>query len=261
MSDSLLIERTDALITITLNRPDRLNAFRRSEYLRLQELLGTINGDPSVRAAVITGAGRGFCAGEDLKELAAAGADPNAALTTENVAILQDITRRMLRSHCIFIAAVNGVAAGFGAELAVACDIRIGCAATRFVFPEVRRGLFITNGVSHLLPQIVGATWANMLLLTGREIDARTSERIGLITEIVTGDSLLLSAQLLAESIAANAPTAVRLTKRILRDEDEAALERALATEVAYTTECLNSGEQIEGARAFVEKRAPQFDA
>ena len=264
MSDAFLLHREGGVLTITFNRPERLNAFRRREYGRLHELLGEIERDDMVRVVVFTGAGRGFCAGEDLKELQAQGGEETAAAGVRAGAeVLQDITRRMVQSERVFVAAVNGVAAGFGAELSIACDLRLAGPGARFLFPEVRRGLFITNGVSLLLPRIVGTTWASTLLLTGEAIDALQAERIGLVTEVVEGggEGLVARAQACATAIAANAPTAVRLTKRILRAALDGSLETILSTELDYLERCLSSGEHLEGARAFVEKRAPRFNA
>ncbi|MBL8959749.1 MAG: enoyl-CoA hydratase/isomerase family protein [Gemmatimonadetes bacterium] len=254
---AFLIDRSGPVLTVTFNRAERLNAFRRVEYHELHRLLGEVAADRSVRAVVLTGAGRGFCAGEDLKEL-----DDGEETATEemraNVEVLQDITRRIVDSPAVFIAAVNGVAAGFGAELAVACDLRVGGPEARFLFPEVRRGLFITNGVSLLLPRIVGATWAAQLLLSGQPIDAATAARIGLLTEVVPGGVAARAAELGA-ALAGNAPTAMRETKRILRSSDRELLERHLHDEVATIMRCLATGEHVEGARAFVEKRPPRW--
>lgn len=260
MTDAFLLDRDGAILTVTFNRPERLNAFRRTEYHALHELLRGVRSQPEVRVVLLTGSGRGFCAGEDLKEMDREAATEGTASLKANAEVLQDITRQMAEADQVFIAAVNGVAAGFGAELAIACDLRIGHATeTRFLFPEVRRGLFITNGVSLLLPRIVGATWANTLLLTGQPIDAATAQRIGLVSHLVPGDELVGVARDMARAIAANAPTAVALTKRILRDGMREALEAHLAKEVESLVACIESGEHIEGARAFVEKRAPRW--
>lgn len=258
MSEAFELRTSDGVLTVTFNRPERLNAFRRSEYYRLRDLLGEIEADASVRAVVLTGSGRAFCAGEDLKELDAHAAADDGSVTRENLLVLQDITRRIVRSDRVYIAAVNGVAAGFGAELACACDVRLAGEEGRFLFPEVKRGLFVTNGISHTLPRLVGDNWAATLLLTGDPIDAATALRIGLVSQVVSGDGLVNAAQAMAATIAANAPTAVRHTKRILRGDVDA-LERALVTEVDFVERVLASGEYLEGARAFVEKRAPDF--
>lgn len=258
MNDSFLLDRRDGVLTVTFNRPERLNAFRRAEYHRFRDLLGEIEADVAVSVVILTGSGRGFCAGEDLKELESAGDEVDAGVTRENVLVLQDITRRIVRSERVYLAAVNGVAAGFGAELACACDVRLAGEGARFLFPEVKRGLFITNGISWSLPRLVGDNWAASLLLTGDSIDAQVAKRIGLVTDVIAHDSLLPVAQAMGAGIAAAAPTAVRHTKRILR-RDADGLEQALATEVEYVDRVIASGEYREGARAFVEKRSPRY--
>ncbi len=257
-STPFLLARSGPALTITFNRPERLNAFRRVEYHALHALLTAVARDRSLRVVVLTGSGRGFCAGEDLKELDQE-ADTSAAAMRENIEVLQDITRRIVDSDAVFVAAVNGVAAGFGAELAVACDLRVGSAGARFLFPEVRRGLFVTNGVSFLLPRIVGHTWASHLLLGGHPIDAATALRLGLVTEVVPEEALGATVQGLVDALVANAPTAMAHTKRILRQPERAMLERHLEQEVVSIVECLSTGEHVEGARAFVEKRRPRW--
>ncbi len=257
MNEAFQLHATGGVLTVTFNRPERLNAFRRAEYHRFRDLLADIEDDPSVCAVVLTGSGRGFCAGEDLKELDASVAEA-PSVTRENALVLQDITRRIVRSRLVYIAAVNGVAAGFGAEVACACDVRLAGDGARFVFPEVKRGLFITNGISYTLPRLVGDNWAATLLLTGDPIDAATALRIGLVSQLLPGDGLLVAAQAMAATVAGNAPSAVQHTKQILRGDGDA-LERALAQEVEYLERVLATGEYLEGARAFVEKRPPRF--
>ncbi|MFN8575082.1 MAG: enoyl-CoA hydratase-related protein [Gemmatimonadaceae bacterium] len=256
MNDSFVVAQDGAVLTVRFNRPDRLNAFRRSEYTRFHDLLDEFERTPSVSAVVLTGTGRGFCAGEDLKELSESADADTPAL--DGAQVLQEITRRIVNSRHVYIAAVNGVAAGFGAELACACDLRVAAREARFLFPEVRRGLFVTNGISLILPRMVGDAWARRLLLTGEAIDADTALRIGMVTDVVEGSALVNAANEIAARIAGHAPTAVRLTKRILnaRRDD---LEQALSTELEYLDECVASGEHVEGARAFVERRAPEF--
>ena len=258
MSDAFQLEHGDGVLTVTFNRPECLNAFRRAEYHRFRDLLGEIEDDVAVSVVILTGSGRGFCAGEDLKELESTSDEVDAGVTRENVLVLQDITRRVVRSERVYLAAVNGVAAGFGAELACACDVRLAGEGARFLFPEVKRGLFITNGISWSLPRLVGDNWAASLLLTGDSIDAQVAKRIGLVTDVIAQDSLLPVAQAMGAGIAAAAPTAVRHTKRILRRDAEG-LEQALATEVEYIDRVIASGEYREGARAFVEKRPPRY--
>jgi len=258
--DDLVVERAGGVVTVTFDRPERLNAFRRATYERLHELLGELSADTAVRAVVLTGRGRAFCAGEDLRELdALAGSADFGAHVASGVQVLQGITRRMVESDAVFIAAVNGVAAGFGAELAIACDIRVAAHSARFLFPEVRRGLFITNGVSYLLPRLVGRGRAAELLLTGEPIGGEEAQRIGLATRCVADASCVEDALAVAKVVASNASLSVALTKRILRQTADGTIDEAMAREVEYAMACFRAGAHEEGARAFLEKRAASF--
>jgi enoyl-CoA hydratase/carnithine racemase len=174
------------------------------------------------------------------------------------VRVLQEITRRIVESDTIFVAAVNGVAAGFGAELAIACDVRVVARSARFLFPEVRRGLFITNGVSYLLPRLVGRGRAAELLLSGEPIGGEEAHRIGLANRCVDDASCVTDALALAHVVASNAPLSVALTKRILRETADGTLDDAMGREVEYAMACFRSGAHEEGARAFLEKRDPR---
>lgn len=258
--DPILCERDGAVATVTFNRAEKLNAFTHAMYHALQAQLEALESERVIRVVVITGRGRGFCAGEDLAELERLSeqgldrTDLSAALDR-----LQHITRVIATSSKVYIAAVNGVAAGFGAELAVACDIRYASASARMLFPEVRRGLFVTNGVTHLLPRIVGLGRALELLLTGTPIDAETAERLGIFNRLLADADLLGAAHTLAAAIAANEAMAVRLTKRALREGTHGNLEEALQRETAFALACADAGAHLEGARAFLEKRLPSF--
>lgn len=259
--DPILLERDGSVATVTFHRPECLNAFRRSMYQELHSLVGELERDETIRVVLLTGSGRAFCAGDDLKELEAQGSwaqDRDDIRTVLD--LVQDITRRIARGRNIYIAAVNGVAAGFGAELALSCDVRLGSENASFLFPEVRRGLFVTNGVTHLLPRIAGLGRAMELLLSGAPIEAEDAARIGLVGRVVPGEDLLRETMSLGRRIAQNAPQSVRLTKRALRLGVEGDLEGALRQEIDFALECFEGGAHVEGARAFVEKRDPEFE-
>lgn len=256
----ILCVRDGAVATVTFNRPKKLNAFTDAMYRALHELLRALETEQAIRVVVLTGTGRGFCAGEDLAELETLSeqglthGDFRTALDR-----LQDITRIIATSTRVYVAAVNGVAAGFGAELAIACDIRYAAASARLLFPEVQRGLFITNGVTHLLPRIAGLGVALELLLTGTPIDAQVAERLGIFNRVYADAELPGAAQALAAAIATNEALAVSLTKRSLRDGAQSDLESALQRETEFALACADAGAHREGARAFLEKRAPSF--
>ena len=261
MTDRLVFESTGPhTAVVRFNRPDRLNALDRAAVTELHALLGRLQDDPALRAVVITGTGRAFSAGADLKEMG----DPSRSTSTlrdtrEQLHLYQDVTRRMVNSPIVFIAALNGIAVGIGAELSLASDIRIGTDAAELMLSEVTRGLFETNGVLHNLPRVVGQGWAARWLLTGERVPAPALLQSGFLSEIVPAGDLLSRAQALADRIAANAPISVRLLKHLLRRTWEVDLEGMLQYEVDGMMACLASDDIDEGIRAFHEKRPPRW--
>ena len=260
-SDPLVVERPEPSIAVVrFNRPDRLNAMDHPTMEKLHRLIGALATDPNLRVAILTGTGRAFSAGADLKAMEVA---PPMAMTggeaRAQVELYQDITRRMVNSPVVFIAAVNGIAVGVGAELALASDIRIGCDASEVMFSEVRRGLFETNGVMHLLPRVVGHGRAAHWLLTGERIQAPALLQAGFLSELVAADRLAARALELARLVAGNAPISVGWVKRLLRRTWEVDLEAMLHHEVEGMVACLASEDIHEGLRAFLEKRPPHW--
>jgi enoyl-CoA hydratase/carnithine racemase len=242
------------------DRPECLNAFRPGTYHELLRVLDDAEHDESVRAVVLSGAGRAFCAGDDLRELSNRLENGTSLVEHVNwIESLQEVTRRIVGLPKPVIAAVNGPAVGFGAELAVACDIRIAAEDASFAFPEAKRSLFVTNGLLGLLPQLIGFGRAMELMLTGAAVDARAAERIGLVTHVVPNGYAREAAEALARAIAGNAPISVRLVKQLGRRAQEMDLESVLRLEVEGVSECLASSDLAEGTRAFVERRAPQW--
>jgi enoyl-CoA hydratase/carnithine racemase len=246
--------------SVRFNRPDRLNALDTASLEDFHRLLGEFLTDPDLRAVVLTGTGRAFSAGADLKAMQS---KPQAEMTVREargmLQLFQDITRRMVDSPVIFIAAINGIAVGIGAELSLASDIRIGTEASEMMLSEVKRGLFETNGVMHFLPRVVGHGRAAQWLLTGERVPAATLLEAGFITELVPADRLIARARELAETVAGNAPISIRLVKRLLRRTWEVDLEAMLQYEVDGMLACMASEDIEEGLRAFVEKRTPQW--
>ena len=258
-TDRILFESTGPHTgLIRLNRPDRLNAMDQAAMDDLHALVGRLSLEPELRAVVITGTGRAFSAGADLKEMEAQPQrDTLVRDAHRQLHRFQDLTRRMVESPVIFIAAINGIAVGVGAELSLASDIRIGTDATELMLSEVKRGLFETNGVMHYLPRIVGHGRATQWLLTGERVPAPTLLAAGLITELVPAGQLLDRARALATAVAANAPISVRLIKKLLRRTWEVDLEAMLQYEVDGMMACMASDDIDEGLRAFMEKRPP----
>ena len=208
----------DGVGTITLDRPDSLNAATYEMEEELLRVLGEADADPGVRALVLTGAGRGFCAGDDVKK---AWGDPRMEATLAELAgpepPITPSVGIMLAMATPLIAAVNGIALGIGMDFALLCDVRLASEHAKFGQLFVKMGLSADVTGYWLLPQIVGRSCAAELLLSGEMIDAETAERIGLVSRIVPADQLLTEAHALAARIAANPPLAVRAAKEGLR--------------------------------------------
>ena len=259
-SDRIVFERTsDHTALLRFNRPDRLNALDPAALEALHAELGRINADPDLRAVVMTGTGRAFSAGADLKEMGSTNGDTTVRQARGELQLFQDITRRIVESRAVFVAAINGIAVGVGAELSIASDIRIGTDATEVMLSEVKRGLFETNGVMHYLPRLVGHGRAAQWLLTGERVPATTLLNAGFLTELVPVDQLLTRARQLADAVAANAPVSIRLVKRLLRRTWETDLETMMQYEVDGMMACMASEDIKEGVQAFIEKRPPRW--
>ncbi|HEX5079099.1 MAG TPA: enoyl-CoA hydratase/isomerase family protein [Geminicoccaceae bacterium] len=255
----ILVERSalaggGVLVTLTLNRPDKLNAIDSPMLDALEAALAGIEGDGEVRAAVLTGAGRAFCAGADINEWTAL--DP---LTFSRV--------WGQRGHALFdrtaalrppvIAAVNGIAFGGGLELALCADIRIASTAARLGLPEVTIGTIPGWGGTQRLPRLIGAGRAKHMIFSGQPVDAARAEAWGLVSEVLGPENLLERAQDLARTIAANAPIAVQAAKRVV----DAGLPTSAATvlEGDAGVMCGQTDDFREGRASFLERRPPHY--
>jgi 2-(1,2-epoxy-1,2-dihydrophenyl)acetyl-CoA isomerase len=256
----LLYETRDAVATLTLNRPERLNALGDSLREDLQDAVTRAAEDPGVRAIVITGAGKGFCAGGDVKAMNERKEQGAARPLLERVAPGRDRTVLALReAPKPVIAAVNGAAAGAGMNLALACDIRLASTAARFSQAFVKRGLHPDWGGTYFLPRVVGVARAAELIWTGEVIDAQEALRLGIVSAVHPPEELLPATYALARKIAAGPPLAIRLAKRAIYHNLECDLRQALEFETFAQNVCYETEDAREGIRAFVEKRAPQF--
>jgi enoyl-CoA hydratase/carnithine racemase len=259
-------ETDGAVAVATFDRPDRLNAFRTRTFDDFEAILDAVAGDSELRVLVLTGAGRAFSAGVDLKELAEG--DPTAAdhpphrtlrQLRDGLHRYQALTRRLVHHPKTIIAALNGVAVGVGAEVAVASDLRIASTSARLAFAEVRRGLFETNGVLWLLPRIVGHGRAMEMLLTGDMLSAEQLMSSGFLSKVVEPDRLLDEARELAARIADNAPITVRGIRQIMTRTWDLDLEAVMQLELDGNLEVMGSDDLREGVTAFVEGRPPRF--
>jgi len=246
--------REGAVLTITLNRPDVLNAFNTAMHRALAGALRDARA-PEVRAVVLTGAGRGFCVGQDLTEFRDASGDIAGRLRESyhpNVLAIRALEKPV-------IAAVNGAAAGAGFGLALACDLRLVAASARLTAGYVRRGLSPDAGVSYFLPRHVGLARAADILLTGRDVDAEEAARIGLATEVVADDAFVARVHAYAALLATGAPIAHSLTKRLLARSLDTELDAALRDELVSIKQCFTTRDVAEAIAAFREKRRPVF--
>ena len=244
--------------TITLNRPDRLNAVDPTLAAELPIAIDSAAAVDDIRVIVITGAGRGFCSGLDLS------APPRLPDSTrvERLDAYAWVGRwifSMVRCEKPIIAAVNGPAAGAGLGLALAADIRLVAASARMTAGYVRRALSPDAGVSFFLPRLVGLSRATEILFSGRDIDASEAERIGLASMVIADDGFADHAHEYAERLSAGPPNALALTKRLLASSLGATLEEQLERELVYIKTCFASKDVAEAMSAFNEKRRPEF--
>ena len=258
--ECLLYEVKDGIATLTLNRPDRLNALGGSLRDDLHDAVTRSAADPDVRVMVITGAGKGFCSGGDVKAMGEAKAGQRERPLIEKIAPGRDRTLLAMReAPQPIIAAVNGAAAGAGMNLALGCDIRIASTAARFTQAFVKRGLHPDWGGTYFLPRLVGTAKACEMIFTGDVIDAAEAERLGIVSRVVAPEELMPTAYELARRIAAGPPVAIRLAKRSIYANSELDLRAALQVETMAQNICFETEDATEGIRAFGEKRAPVF--
>jgi len=254
--EGLRVEVEGPVATLTLDRPEALNALTVPVKVALREALESIADDRAVRAVILTGAGRAFCAGQDLAERA----QPDAAPLDIEVRERYNPIVRLLRSMGQpVIAAVNGVAAGAGASLAFACDLRIASESARFMLAFGRIGLVPDSGASWFLPRLVGPAKAAELALLNDPIEAADALRLGLVSKVVAADELLPEARALAARLADGAPLAMSLTKQLLGRSLAIDLDEALEGEAKLQGIAGASADHAEGLAAFREKRPPRF--
>ena len=246
--------REGAVLTIILNRPDVLNAFNTEMQRALAAALKEAR-DADVRAVVLTGAGRGFCVGQDLTEFREAPGDIGARLRENYHPNLLGI--RALEKPVI--AAVNGAAAGAGLSIACACDIRIAADAAAFIPAFINIGLIPDSGGSYLVTRILGPARAFEWLASGRKLTAAEAQAWGLVSEVVESDALAARARELAAQLATLPTRGIGMTKRLLDHAGDASLEEQLEREAQLQTAATQTDDFREGVAAFLEKRPPRF--
>jgi len=258
--ECLLYEVKDGIATLTLNRPDRLNALGGTLRDDLFDAVTRTAADPDVRVMVVTGAGKGFCSGGDVKAMGEAKLGQRERPLLERIAPGRDRTLLAMReAPQPIIAAINGAAAGAGMNLALGCDIRIASTEAKFAQAFVKRGLHPDWGGTYFLPRIVGMAKACEMIFTGDLIDAAEALRLGIVSRVVPPPELLPAAYELARRIAAGPPVAIRLAKHSLYANADLDLRASLQNETMAQNVCFETEDAAEGIRAFGEKRPPVF--
>ena len=253
--DTIIYEKANGLATIVLNRPQSLNAFVPQMNQEVLNALKAGERDQEVRCLMITGAGRAFCAGQDLKGRTPGQKGSLGASLREKY---NPMIRQLRQMEKIIIAAVNGVAAGAGCNLALACDLRVASTEAKFIQSFVRVGLAPDSGGSFILPRLVGLSKALELLLLGDTVDASEAQRIGLVARLFPAQEFASSAKAIGEQIA-RAPRGIGLIKRAVNHANLPNLESDLEYEAHLQEIAGRSSDYDEGVRAFLEKRTPAF--
>lgn len=258
--ETFTVEHRGGAHWVTLNRPESLNAMSRTMMLELQHYFGELYTRPEIRAVVLWGAGKAFCAGLDLKERREPGeGGPVNGLRVQRR--VSEIVMRMRRAPQPIISLIHGAASGGGFALALASDIRLAGPRARMNAAFIRIGLTACDvGVSYFLPRLVGSALASELLLTGAFIDAERALKVGLVSDVVPEADLEARAQAMVDAILANSPLGVRLTKEALNmNIDAQSLEAAIALEDRQQILCAQTDDMREGIGAFLEKRDPAY--
>lgn len=252
---SVLLTTQDQIATITLNRPAKLNAFDGEMVLRLDRMLGELRKkEDSIRCVLLTGAGRGFCAGVDLDFLI----ELRRGNRLEEFRSLLEAGRRAVTAFremtVPVIALVNGAAAGGGGSLAMACDLRLAGEAARFTQAFAKIGVHADFGATFFLPRLVGESKARELMFTGETIDAAEALRIGLVNRVVPADKLAAAADALVRLLLSRAPLSLKLMKQTLAHATQPEFQKALDREMEAQLQCFQSEDFLRGIEAFARK-------
>lgn len=253
---SVLLESADGVATITLNRPDRYNAVNHDLSTGLLEALGKVKKDDSVRAIVLTGAGKGFCAGADL---AVFGGVTPSEVEDYIYMYYGSATKQMMNMPKPIIGAINGPVAGVGAAFALACDVRVMAESANFRYAFINIGLGPDGGAGWFLSRIVGYSRAFEIAVEGEKIPASRCLELGLTNKVVPNNEVLSSAQAWAKKMAQRPTLAIGITKEALHHASTHSLSETIALEARNQIVALKSHDHKEGVQAFLEKRLPNF--
>jgi enoyl-CoA hydratase/carnithine racemase len=253
--ETLLVEQRNHVTYVTLNRPDALNALNTALRRDLKQFFSDTRVDRQARVVILTGAGRAFCAGADIKEWQ----QPTSVVEDREERRELSFWETMRRCEQPIIAAINGYALGGGCELAMCCDIRLASDRAQFGLTEVTLGIIPGGGGTQRLPRLIGSGKALELILTGTRIDAHEACRLGLVQRVVPHEQLMAAVEGLAETIVSRAPLAVKYAKEAVVRGLELPLDEGLRVESELYTLLRSTEDRLEGARAFREKRPPRF--
>jgi 2-(1,2-epoxy-1,2-dihydrophenyl)acetyl-CoA isomerase len=256
---TILYETAAGVAMLTLNRPDKLNAFNEAMHGELAQALDRIEADPGIRAVLLTGAGRGFCAGQDLGDRVMGEGDEPPDLGATLDRWYNPLIRRICRLERPVVCAVNGVAAGAGANLAFNCDIVLAARSAKFMEPFCKLGLVPDAGGTYILPRLVGTVRARGLALLGESLSAEQAEAWGLIWRVIADERLMDEATALARHLATQPTKGLGLIKRALLASATNSLDAQLDLERDLQREAGRTEDYREGVTAFMEKRQPTF--
>ena len=257
--ENILFEITDGIAHLTLNRPDKLNSFTQAMHDEVRHAVHKVGTDKSVRVLILTGAGRGFCAGQDLSDRAV---EPGARAVDLGDSVEKNYAPLVLALRGLpmpVICAVNGVAAGAGANLALACDIVLAAKSASFVEVFCKLGLIPDTGGTYFLPRLIGSARAMGLTMLGEKLSAEKAEAWGLIWKAVPDEELAAETMAMARHFATAPTKGLAFTKQALYASPHNTLQQQLALECGMMSELGRTEDYREGVAAFMEKRAPQF--
>ncbi|MBA4542735.1 MULTISPECIES: enoyl-CoA hydratase-related protein [Thermoactinomyces] len=257
---TVLLQKKEGVGILTLNRPQLYNAINNQLSRELLEKLTKVKEDREIRAVILTGSGKAFCSGQDLNDRSAMQKKGELISLGDSVrSRYNPLIKTMVGMEKPIIAAVNGVAAGAGASLALACDFRLITPKTKFVEAFVRIGLVPDSGSSYFLPRLVGLGRALEIAMTGRDVEAEEAVAIGLANRLVSEDQLMDEAFAFARKLAEGPTVAIGLTKQAIYKGMEGSLEEALESEAVLQERAGQTRDFLEGVQAFAEKRKPSF--
>ncbi len=256
MSETIIFEKIGNVARITLNRPKVYNSFNREMALALQEQLDACKEDAEVRAIYLTGAGKAFCAGQDLQEVVGESAPPLTKILSEHY---NPIVSRIRELEKPVVAAVNGVAAGAGANIALACDVVVATQSASFIQAFSKIGLIPDSGGTFFLPRLIGWQRASALMMLGDKVAAKDAEAMGMLYKVFADDAFETESWKLAETLSQMPTKGLGYTKRALNQSLQSDLSRQLSIEDELQSAAGQTQDYAEGVQAFLEKRKPKF--